>query len=210
MIIRNENNLHINAPKTYLLNTEVAGTTVFRLRNTSGFGSSWAVQIGEVGEEQTETLILSGNPPAAGTLGTTTVASGFEHPADTPIYAIKYNQVVFERSTAGTSGTATSMTDGTITYQPAFWDQDTQKSYTVFDDTSGSVSYAYRTLFRNSVLAVNTTESDWIVVTPTFYSVAVIRERTKGKLWNADFLQDSVIDSWTNEFKDKFLKTWIK
>src|SRR3990167_2136808 len=100
MIIRNPNTLHQNSPKTFLMNTEVAGTTVFRLRNITGFGSSWAVQIGEVGEEQTEILILGGgNPPAIGTLGTTTAASTFEHPADTPVYGIKYNQVVFQLPT---------------------------------------------------------------------------------------------------------------
>ena len=210
MIIRNENTLAVNAPKTYLMNTEAAGTTVFRLRNTEGFGSSWGIQIGETGQEQTEILILSGAPPAVGTLGTSTAASTFEHPADTPAYAIKYNQVVFERSTTGTTGTATPMTNGTVTYQPAFWDQKTQKSYTIFDDTSGSVSYAYRTYFRNSVLSVTTTESDWIVITPSFFSLAVIRERTKEKLWNADFLLDSTVDNWTNEFKDKLTNLAIQ
>lgn len=210
MLIQNRNLLHENAPKTFLMNTEVAGTTIFRLRNTSGFGSSWAVQIGEVGEEQTEVLILSGNPPAIGTLGTTTASSTFEHPADTPVYGIKYNQVVFQRSTSGTAGTATALTDGTITYQPAFWDKDTQKSFTIFDDTSGSVSYAYRTLFRNSVLSAETTQSDWIVITPNFYSLAVVRERTKEKLWNSDFLLDATIDNWTNEFKDKLTNIAIQ
>ena len=173
----------------------MAGTTIFRLRNTNSFGSSWAIQIGATGQEQSEILVLSGNP-GAGTLGTTTVASRYEHPQDTPVYATKYNQVVFYRSTAGTTGTATALADGTVTYQP-------DHLFTQFDDTTGSISYAYRTLFRNSVLSTETDLSDWIVITPTFYSLAVIRDRTKEKLWNSDFLDDSTIDNWTNEFKDK-------
>ena len=185
------------------MNTEVAGTTIFRLRNTSGFGSSYAIQIGEVGEEQTEVLILSGNPPATGTLGTTTAASGFEHPADTPVMAIRYNQIVWERSTTGTVGTATPMTDGTITYQPS-------NPLSQFDDASGSATYAYRTYFRNSVLSQNSIESDWIVITPSFYSLSVIRDRTKGKLWNADFLNDPTIDDWSNEFKDRLTNAAIQ
>lgn len=193
MIIQQSNILHQNVPKTYLQNTEAAGTTVFRLRNTAGFGSSWAIQIGEVGEEQTEVLIISGNPPAAGTLGTTTASSTFEHPADTPVYAIRYNQIVWERSTTGTAGTATPMTDGTITYQPS-------NPLSQFDDTTGSVSYAYRTYFRNSVLSSNSTESDWIVITPPFYALSVIRERVKEKLWNSTYLSDSMIDNWINEW----------
>jgi len=169
MIIRAQNTLGEDSPKTYLMNTEVAGTTIFRLRNTNGFGSSWGVQIGNTGEEQTEVLILSGNP-GAGTLGTTTAASRFEHPSDTPVYAIKYNQVVFERSTDGTTGTAAPMTDGTITYQA-------DSLFTLFDDTSGSSTYGYRTYFRNSVLGVNTTESDWWTSAGlSFYSL--------GKLFN--------------------------
>jgi len=116
MIIQSTNNLHLAAPKTRLAINANAGIGTFTLQNTDGFGSSWAIQIGETGHEQTEVLLLSGNP-GAGTLGTTTVVSRFSHPADTPVYAIKYNQVVFERSTAGTAGTATPMTGGTITYQ---------------------------------------------------------------------------------------------
>lgn len=195
MIIQSLNNLQLDIPKTYLLETAAANIGTFKLRNTNGFGSSWAIQIGEVGEEQTEVLVLSGDP-GAGTLGTTTAASRFEHPADTPVYAIKYDQVVFERSTDGTAGVATPLTDGTVTYQA-------DSEYTQFDDTAGSSTYAYKTLFRNSVLDVRTTKSDWIVVTPNFYSLAVIRDRTKSKLWNADFVDDSDIDNWTNEFKDK-------
>lgn len=202
MLIQTKNTLHITAPKTYLLNTEVAGTTIFRMRNTAGFGSSWAIQIGETNEEQTEVLVLSGNPPAIGTLGTSTVSSTFEHPADTPVYAIKFNQVVFERSTTGTAGTATPMTNGTITYQPNAYDTETKRSYTVFDDATGSVSYAYRTYFRNSVLAVTSLESDWI--TPagfSFYSLGAMRERIKEKLWDSTYIKDdSQIDNWLNEW----------
>lgn len=204
MIIKATNNLHVDVPKTYLMNVEAAGTTVFRLRNTTGFGSSWAIQIGETGEEQTEVLLISGNPPAVGTLGTTTASSTFEHSTDTPVYAIKYNQVVFERSTAGTTGTATPMTNGTITYQA-------DHTFTQFDDTSGSSTYGYRTYFLNSVLNVTTTESDWITSAGfSFYSLAKLRERTKNKLWNADFLSDGVIDDWSNEFKDKLMNAAIQ
>ena len=212
MLIQTRNTLAETAPKSYLLATEAAGTTVFRLRNTSGFGSSWAVQIGETGEEQTEVLVLSGAPPTIGTVGTSTASSTFEHPADTPVYAIKFNQVVFQRSTSGTAGTATPMTSGTVTYQPNAYDTETKQSYTVFDDATGSVSYGYRTYFRNSVLAANSLESDWI--TPAgfdFYSLAAIRERGKRKLWDSSFIKgDDIIDDWINELKEEFVKGAIQ
>jgi hypothetical protein len=205
MLVPAVNNLHITAPKTYLLNNEAAGGSVFELRNTAGFGSSWAIQVGETGHEQTEVLILSGDPPAVGTLGTTTANSTFEHPADTPVYAIKFNQVVFERSTDGTAGTASPMTDGTVTYQA-------DARQTVFDDSTGSVSYAYKSYFRNSALSAISLESDW--VTPagfSFYSLASIRDRTKNKMWDSSFLRDDlIIDDWTNEFKDKLTNAAIQ
>lgn len=89
------------------------------------------------------------------------------------------------------------MTDGTITIQA-------DSLVTQFDDTSGSASYAYRTYFRNSILAVISTESDWI--TPagfSFYSLARMTERTKNKLWDAGFIKtDDTIHDWVNEWKD--------
>ena len=211
MIIRSRNLLHESAPKTYLTNTEAAGTTIFRMANTNGFGSSWAIQVGETGNALTEVLLLNGDS-SGGTAGTSTAVSRYEHPKDTPVYAIKYNQVVFERSTAGTAGTATPMTDGTITYTPNLWDNEDQKSYTSFDDTSGSQSYAYRFRFRNSSLGSTTIQSDWI--TPAgfdFYSLASIRQRIKDKLWDATFITDDrIFDDWINEFKDEMSNAVIE
>ena len=201
MIIPVRNTLAIDAPKTYLSSLEAAGTTTLRVRNSAAMTTSWAVQIGETGEEQTEVKI--GTAPNVGTI--TCVATDFEHPADTPVYFTKYNQVVFQRSTTGTAGTATSMTDGTITYQA-------DRNTTQFDDTTGSASYAYRTLFRNSVLAVNTTQSDWTTSAGfDFYSLAAIRERGKRKLWDSSFIKEDItIDDWINELKEELVKGAIQ
>lgn len=193
MIIPARNLLHTVSPQSFLSNTEAAGTTIFRIKNTEGFGSSWGIQIGETGDTQSEVLLLNGNP--GGTIGTTTTASQYEHPADTPVYAIKYTQVVFDRSTTGTTGTATAI--GTQTYQAS-------KESTEFDDTTGATTYAYRARFRNPTLG-STSQSDWI--TPagfSFYSLAKIRQRAKDKLWDSSFIKDDqTYDDWANEWKDK-------
>lgn len=196
MIIKALNNLTVGAPKTSTTFPEVAGTNVLRWQNPNGFGASWAIQVGNTGEEKAEVVLLGASTPA-GTAGTLTANTAYDHPTNTPIYATKYDQIVFERSTAGTAGTATPMTGGTVTIQA---DQD----FTQFDDTSGSTSYAYRTYFRSSVLAVNSTESDWI--TPagfSFYSLAKMRERVKSKLWKANFVSDDEIDDWHNEWAER-------
>ena len=196
MIIKTTNNLTVNAPKTYLTNLESAGTNILRWRNPSGLSASWALQAGETGEEQTE-IILLGTATPAGTAGTLTGNTLYEHPTDTPLYGIKYDQIVFERSTAGTSGTASPMTNGTISIQ-------SDSQYTIFDDTTGSSSYGYRTYFRNSVLNVTSTESDWI--TPSgfsFYSLASLRQRVKDKLFDSAYIGDDlVIDTWINEWME--------
>lgn len=192
-LIRSRNLLHLNIPYTRLRETEAAGTTSLRVQNTEGLTTGWGIQIGGVGHEQTEVVI--GTNSNGTTI--TSPATTYEHPEDTPIYFIKYNQVVFERSTAGTTGTATPMTNGTVTYQP-------NDFFTVFDDTSGSSTYGYRTYFRNSVLAVNSTESDWTTFAGhDFYSLGKMRDRMKRKLWNSTYLEDQDIDDWINECKDK-------
>ncbi len=196
MIIKVKNSLSDNAVYTFLTNTESAGTSVLRWKNPSGFSASWAMQVGKTGEEQTEVVLLGASTPA-GTAGTLTANTLYEHPADTPIYAIKYNQVVFERSTAGTAGTATPMTGGTLTLQ-------SDHDYTQFDDTSGASTYAYKAYYRNSVLAVNSTESDWLTPSGfTFYSLAKLRERIKEKLWSDNFVTDDMVTNWINEWQEK-------
>jgi hypothetical protein len=203
MILKQINDLHLGVPVTRLTDNEVAGTNVLRWQNPNGFGSSWAVQIGVTGAEQTEVAVLAAATPA-GTAGTLTTNTLYEHPVDTPVYAIKYDQVVFERSTDGTQGTASPLTDGTITYQA-------DGTVTQFDDVSGSSSYGYRTYLRNSVLNVTSVESDWLTSTGfDFYSLASLRRRIKGKLWNADWLDDDLLDDWLNECKDMMVNKAIQ
>lgn len=176
-----------------------AGTNVIRWENPNGFSASWAIQLGEQGEEQTEVILL-GTAAVAGTAGTTVGSTLYAHPTDTPVYAIKYNQVVFEVSTAGTAGTAAPITSGTITYQP-------DQEFTVFDHTTGSASYAYKTYYRNSVLNVTTTESDWQTSGGfSYYSLGKIRQRIKDKLWDPTYIQDdTLIDDWINEYREQMI-----
>jgi hypothetical protein len=195
MIIKSRNILSDLSPKTFLSNGIPAATTVYPVKNTTEFTTSWAAQIGETGEEQTEIII--GTVTNIGTI--TGAASSFPHPADTPIYFIKYDQLVFERSITGTAGVAAPMTSGTVGIQA-------DGTTTLFDDTSGSASYAYKTFFRNSSMAVNSSESDWITSAGfDFYSLARLRQRVRDKLWNANYIKDdSMINDWINELKDDY------
>lgn len=202
MIIKTLNNLDQIAPITYISSAVGAGTTVLPIKNTSQLTSQWAVQVGNTGEELSEIKVLVSGAPS-GTLGTISSGLSFDHPADTPIYAIKFDQIVFERSTSGTLGTAVAITNGTITIQ-------SDSKYTFFDDTSGSASYAYKTKFRNSALAVESTESDWITVSGfSYYSLSYLRSRIKGKLWASNYVSDPQIDDWVNEWLERMTNTAV-
>lgn len=192
-LIQARNLLHVNSPYTRLASVMSAGTTTIQVDNTNAMVTSWAMQIGEVGQEQAEVVI--GTPVAGGTL-INCAATRFDHPADTPVYFTKYDQMVFEVSISGTTGTALPLTNGTVNYTP-------DNFFTVFDDTAGSSTYGYRTYFKNSSTSVTTTESDWITFGGfSFYSLGKTRQRIKNKLWSSAYLDDSVIDEWVNECKD--------
>lgn len=193
MLISARNTL-AQTPTTYLTNPEVAGTNILRWKNPAGFAASWAVQVGKTGANQSEVVLLSASTPG-GTAGTLTANTNFEHPSDTPLYAIKYDQIVFERSTAGTTGTASPITNGTLTINAA-------SLTTTFDDTSGTPTYGYRTYYRNSVTGSITTESSWLTSAGfSFYSLGKLRQRVKDKLYDATFIPvDQMIDDWLNEW----------
>jgi len=153
--------------------------------------------------ETSEVVVLGASTPA-GTAGTLTANTLYDHPVDTPLYAIKYDQVVFERSTAGTTGTASPMTNGTVTIQA-------DNQYTIFDDTTGATSYVYRTYFRNSVTGGTTSESDWQTSSGfSYYSLAKMRQRVRRRLYDSTFIEeDEIIDDWINEYLQMMNNTMV-
>lgn len=203
MIISTENLLPKLAPVTYLAGATPNGSGTLPVRALNLFNASWALQIGETGEAQTEVVLLGAAAPS-GTIGTITATTQFAHPIDTPVYGIKYDQVVFERSTTGTAGTATPIASGTITIMA-------NGTLTIFDDTSGSSSYAYKTYFRNSVLNQTSPESNWITFAGyPLYSLASIRTRIKDRLFNNNYISnDEVINNWVNEWLEVMTNTAI-
>lgn len=204
MVISVQNLQNINVPVTYLTFPTNIGASTLPVKALNQFNASWAIQVGETAGAQTEIVLLSASTPA-GTVGTITGTTLFAHPTDLPVYGIKYDQIVFERSTAGTLGTATPMTNGTVTIQA-------NGTATIFDDTSGSSVYAYRTYFRNSVTNQTSLESDWITSSgyPPF-SLASIRNRIKQKLFDASFIpSDDVYNAWINEWVEMMTNAAIE
>jgi len=194
MDIKVRNLLADSSQRTFLSLSEDSGVGTIRVQNINGFGTSDAIQIGKTKEERSEVLLVNSSA-VAGTGLSLTGNTLYSHPADTPVYNIGFDQIVFMRSTVGTSGTATPLTNGTINITP-------DSEFTIFDDNSGAVTYAYKTKFRNSVTTTESSDSDWQTSSGfSFYSLAKIRERIKSKLFNAGYLKDDgQIDDWTNEW----------
>lgn len=200
--VRVDNNLSPYAPKTFLSAPGTAGSSVIAWDNGAGFSLSWGLQIGEIGEERSETVLLGTSIPAA-SLGTLTAGLTFDHPADTPIYGIKYNQVVFGTA-LGTAGTSVPIASGTITYKP-------DSLYTIFDNTAGSSTLGYQVYLQNSVTAGTSTISDWLMPAGySFYSLEGLRERGKSKLWNSDYVTKGVATDWVNECKEIMVNSVIQ
>jgi len=203
MIIKAQNILDQSAEFSYLSYGEVVGAGTLRVKNVNAFSPSWAVQVGKTGGEMSEILMLG----TAAISGTSIIATGttrFDHAADTPVYAIKYDKLIFKRSTTGTVGTATAITDGTVGITP-------DSQFTQFDDSTGLTTYAYKVAYQNSVSGDVTSDSSWIIPSGySYFSLAKIRERVKRKLISSNFIQsDEIIDDWINEWLEKMTNTAI-
>ena len=203
MLIRARNTLDQTALQTNLSKGGAASASTFYVQNINSFEASWAIQLGKTNEEKTEILLLGTTTPSGTTL-TTTTGARFPHPTDTPVYAIKFNQMVFKRSTTGTAGTASIITGGTKSIMP-------DSEYTQYDDTSAVSTYAYKAYYQNSVTGGVSSDSDWITTSGfSFFSLSKIRERIKRKLSSAGYIKyDDVIDDWINEWKEKMTNTAI-
>lgn len=193
-------------PVTALAIDHAANVGTLTVYNLSGFNTSWAVQIGNTGQELSEIRLLSAATPA-GTLGTFTANTSFEHPIDTPLYGIKYDKVVFGAATGGTNaaGTVAAITDGTVTIQA-------DSAVTIFDYSSGTSTDAYKTRFRNSVTADQSDWSDWILPGGLpFYSLGRMRDRVKDKLFSSGYIRsDDTINDWINEWRENMTNAAIE
>lgn len=201
MLIKIVNNLDVNAPYSSLSNGEVAGVSSIRVQNINAFSASAAVQIGKTGEEQSEIQVLSAGTPSGTALALLSTTS-YDHPVDVPVYFTKFDKIIVKRSTSGTAGTATAL--GTIPITP-------DGTVSVYDDTSGASTYAYRTQYYNSVTTETSEESDWITSTGySFYSLAKIRQRILSKFFGSGFITDTtIIDDWINEWMERMTNVAI-
>lgn len=203
MLLSVQNNLD-SLPQTlysYLSSAHIAGGTTVNVKNINSFTDQYAIQIGKTGQEMSEIKIISGVP--AGTSLNTSGTLTYDHPLDTPVFQIHYDKIIFKRSTTGTAGSASPL--ATVSITP-------DSLYTEYNDTSGAVSYAYKTQYYNSVSSDVSSESDWFLASgPSFYSLQKLRDRARKALYNSTYItDDTVIDDWINEWLEEMTNVAIK
>ncbi len=203
MYVKVKNLLDQSATYSPLSFGEVTGAGTLRVKNINSFGTSQALQIGKTKEESAE-IVITGTAAISGTSLILTGTCRFDHPTDTPVYAIRFDQVIFKRSITGTAGTATSITGGTTTITP-------DSEYTQYYDTTGVSTYAYKASYYNSVTTEESTVSDWITPSgQSQYCLSKMRERIKRKLISSNYIQsDEIIDDWINEWLEKMTNAAI-
>lgn len=91
--------LFTGAKSTYLVNNYVSGTSVFAVASSVGFATDQFVIFGELGNETSEIIRLSG---AGGNTITGTSVSLFAHPESTRVTILQYDQVRFYWTAAAT------------------------------------------------------------------------------------------------------------
>ncbi len=136
--------------RTYLTLAESAGVTAHTVKNNDRFVADDRVMIGEMGHEKTEVVTVSS---VSGGTTITTTATVFSHEPDDPITRLRFDRVIFYRSTTGSSGTYSSL--GSVAL-----DVDNANFITTYDDTTGLSSYFYKVSYLNSVSTLESSLSD--------------------------------------------------
>lgn len=203
MYIRVKNLFDQSSTFSYLSNGEVTGAGTLRVKNINSFSPSSAVQVGKTKEETAE-IVIPGTAAISGSAIVLTGTTRFDHPTDTPVYNIRFDKVIFKRSTTGTAGTATAIAGGTVAITP-------DSEYTQYYEQTPSTTYAYKASFYNSVTTEESDDSDWITTSgQSHYCLAKMRERIKRKLISSNYIQsDEIIDDWINEWLEKMTNTAI-
>ena len=136
--------------KSYLANAYSTGATSLEVRNNDRFQNNQKIMIGEMGNERTEIVTITGSGVNANGTTLATSATLFPHNSDDPVYALKYDQVKFYRSTTGIDGSYSSLATVNV-------DVDNANTQTMYDDLAGLSSYYYKVSFYSTF---DSTESD--------------------------------------------------
>ena len=132
---------------TYISSDASSGDSTITVQSIVGFSTDQILCIGEIGQEKTEIIKTHSSTSPSGTTVTLSTTLTFDHPQDTPVYILNWNQVEISHASTIT-GTKSVLT--TIDIQ-------VDQEKTIYDETSQSSGY-YFTRLKDDI---NTRYSDY-------------------------------------------------
>lgn len=171
---------------TYLSSDEAAGQTTLSVVSGNNFSANEYVLIGNVGSEQSEIVLVSGQSSSTLTTGATT----FAHPRGTSVRFIPFNQIEIDDDTDSSFGSATTTT---VNIRP-------DSSETFLEDIDGTSSTYYRVRFVHEQGVRQSSYSDGVIATGyalnSVFSVKKLALESVGhKLSDFDWLTDDWLNS---------------
>lgn len=200
-MIKIQNPLLTDQPKTFLSSAIVAGATTLPVLDSNAFVAGDFVVLGVVGEQQTEKTDISS---VASTSSMLVTATGFGHSEDTVVYKTLYDQIRIYRSTTGSTGTYSLLSTVSIEWQDM---------YTTYTDPNEDEDYYYKVTFLNSSSGVETAQSD--AITPagiSAFSLTQIQNEILSLFTDEDqrLTNRSEITEWINQASDKMFNYLIQ
>lgn len=188
------------SPKTYLTaSVSAGGTTLTVLDNTGttttgvGFSNNDYLIIGEPGSDKSEIVQVD----AAVTDGTSITISAlvFDHPIDTPVTKVLWNQIEFSGATtaSGSKTVFTSTTNGLIGIQP-----EREESVLVMSTTADKAYAFVFARFKNQETGDFSAYSDAYDITGI--ATSIVRSVKDEAL---DMVNEKISDLITNDFLNK-------
>ncbi len=132
---------------TYLSSDASATDTTLTVQSITGFTTDQILCIGEIGREKSELVQTHATTSPSGSTITLTAAITFDHPQDTKVYLVDWDQVEFSHASTTTGDKSVLSTE----------DIQADDTETRYKDTAQSSGY-YFTRFKDSV---NTTYSSY-------------------------------------------------
>ena len=134
---------------SYLSGDVVAGATSVGVQSTIGFTTNQIILVGEIGREKTEIIKTSSGSAPGGTSIALNSGLAFDHPQDTKVYLIDWNQFAISRATAATSQKSTITT---VNLQ-------VDRDFSIYNDTTNLTGYGFIE-FYDDINARYSTASD--------------------------------------------------
>jgi len=184
--------------KSYLVNDAASGAITFDVKNINNIAANDRLLVGEMGAERSE--IVSVDSVSSQTV---TLSSGFtfDHSADDPVYALRWDQIRIYRDTSKTGNFDTVLTTVDV-------DVDNATLQTAYDDTTGTSTNWYKVSYYHSVDTEESDKTDAIKATGWLRGtighaidqfLREVRDETQ------QFITRQELIDWSNECDDELM-----